>query len=106
MIDIEKEVENARYSENLQAVLVKLGAKKLLRKQYESDYQGDVDVDVLLEDGRVYSYYYSYGSCSGCDEWEDRDLNDEQIQEIMINEATIFDNMEQYEAYRANIEEK
>ena len=106
MVNIEEEVEKARYSKNLQAVLIKLGAKKLLRKVYESDYQGYVDVDVLLEDGRVYSYYYSYGSCAGCDEWDNRDLNNEQIEEIMINEATIFDNMEQYEAYRAKIEKK
>ena len=45
MIDIEKEVEQARYSENLQAVLAKLGAKELLRKEYTYGYEGFVDVD-------------------------------------------------------------
>lgn len=105
MIDIEKEVDQARYSANLQTVLTKLGAKELLRKKYESGYQGYVDVDVLLEDGRVYSYYYPYGSCPGCDEWEYRNLTDEEIEEIMIKEATIFDNIEQYNKYRENIDE-
>jgi hypothetical protein len=67
-----------RYADNLQNVLDKLGAVKLLRADYENDYQGHVDVDVLLGDGKVFSYNYSYGSCSGCDEWEDRSYQTER----------------------------
>lgn len=97
------DVENARYSDNLEAVLTKLDATKLLRLRYKSLDQGYVAVDALLKDGRVYSYYYSYGSCAACDDWNYRNLSSAQIEEEMLNEATIFDNLEQYEAYRANI---
>ncbi len=106
MINIQNEVNNARYSDNLQTVLNKLGSKELLHKDYESDYQGYVDISVLLEDGRVYSYKYYYGSCSGCDEWESDNYSDEQIVQIMIDEATFFDNIEQFNKYRENIENK
>jgi len=103
MIDIQEEVDRARYSEILQTVLTTIGAKVLLHKDYESDYQGYVDISVLLDDGRVYSYQYSYGSCSGCDEWEAESYSDEKIEQIMMDEATIFDNIEQYNEYRKNI---
>lgn len=100
MIDIEKEVDNARYSEVLQMLLTELGGVRLLRKDYESDYQGHVDVDVLLNDGRVFTYYYSYGSCSGCDEWEDRGLSDDQIKDTMKTEATFYPDEASYNEWR------
>lgn len=35
------------------------------------DYQGEVATIVKLQDGRVAAYCDYYGSCSGCDSWED-----------------------------------
>ncbi len=45
----------------------------------EADYQGSANVLVAMPDGTFIHYEWSYGSCSGCDEWEARDLSDEEI---------------------------
>lgn len=100
MIDIVKEVENARYSATLQLLLNELGAKELLRKNYQSSSQGHVDVDVLLNDGRVFSYHYAYGSCPDCDEWDHKKYSGGEIKTIMMQEATFFDDIEQYRDWR------
>jgi len=89
-----------RYSEILEEVITELSAVKVLREDFEDFYQGFVDVDVLLKDGKVFSYNYSYGSCSVCDEWESRELTDEEIKIIMKTESTIFDDIEQYNEWR------
>ena len=99
-MDIVKLTDNSRYSENLDSLLKKLGAKKVLDLKFESGYQGDVDISVLLKDGRVFSYYYSYGSCSGCDDWEARSLSDEQIEAEMKREATYFRSIDTYNKYK------
>lgn len=105
-IDIVGLTEVARYSEVLSDVASALGGKKVLRLDYESDYQGYVDIDVLLSDGRVFSYMYSYGSCSGCDEWEARDLSDEQIGEAMLQEATFFASIGAYNDWRKKVNDE
>jgi hypothetical protein len=87
---------SARYSEHLETLVNRFHGVEVLRLEFEANYQGHVDIDVLLSDGRVLSYEYWYGSCSGCDEWESRDLSDEEIVSTMEQEATIFDNLEQY----------
>jgi len=95
----------ARYSDLLVEVLNALKVKQLLRKEYEDDYSGYVDVDALLEDGRVFSYKYWYGSCSVCDEWEDRELSGDEIKDEMMLEATIFDSLGEYEKWRKMTDE-
>jgi len=99
MLDIVEATEDARYSEVLQTVIEELKGIEILRLDYCSDYQGHVDIDVLLEDGRVFSYKYWYGSCSGCDEWEDRSLTNEEIKDVMIQEATFFSGLESYNTW-------
>ena len=89
-------LSKARYSENLAEVLVSLSAERILYCKFVADWQGEVDIDVLLRDGRVFSYYYNYGSCSGCDEWEAKDYSDSEINQIMEKEATFFDDIQQY----------
>lgn len=93
------DLAGCRYADCLEVLLNKLEAKKILKADWECDYQGHVDVDVLLKDGRVFSLYYSYGSCSGCDEWEDRDLTDKEIQKEMSKDATIFRSIETYKRF-------
>ena len=69
----------------------------------------EVDVDVLLSDGRVFSYYYVYGSCSGCDEWEARNLSCDEIESVIMQEmqeATIFNDLESYNQWRENVKAK
>lgn len=104
MLKIYEDLECARYTKNLESVIKKLGGGvEFLRKEYESGYQGEVDVDILLSDGRVFSYFYRYGSCYGCDEWEARELFDEEIEAVMLQECTIFDTRESYEQWRENV---
>ena len=99
MLNIVEATEDARYSSILQEVIEELKGIEILRLDYESDYQGHVDIDVLLEDGQVFSYKYWYGSCSGCDEWEDRNLTCEEIKDVMIQEATFFGGLESYQTW-------
>lgn len=96
MLDIAQMCEHARYSGNLENVINNLGGTEVLRLSYYSGWQGDVDIDVLLLDGRVFSYQYYYGSCSGCDDWEARYLDDDDIESEMLQDATIFDNIDEY----------
>lgn len=90
---------SCRYGEILQSLLEDLDASIILREVSHCDYQGDVDVDILLSDGRVFSYYYSYGSCSGCDTWEAEGLTDEQVKEEMKTKATYFSNFNEYQQW-------
>lgn len=56
------------------------------------DYQGVVVTCLRLADGRFVVFDDYYGSCSGCDAWED--ASDEDISKLCIdlaNRAYIFD---------------
>ena len=107
MLDIIEMVGGARYSTFLNDVVNELKGVNVLRLEYdESDYQGFVDIDVLLENGKVFSYMYNYGSCSGCDTWEAEGYSYEQIKQIMLKESTMFDNIELYNKWRLMVENK
>lgn len=100
-ITISALVEQCRYSSNLDTLLDTLGGvKEVLRLNYEASYSGFVDVDALLNDGRVFTYKYWYGSCSGCDTWESNDFNDAQIEDVMRMESTIFPDLDTYKKWR------
>ena len=49
----------------------------------EGDYQGQVATCVKLKDGRQVIYNDFYGSCSGCDSWEE--ATDEEVKNMCIN---------------------
>ena len=51
-----------------------LGKGDVLLDNSYADYQGEAQVIVAFSDGRVAMYGWSYGSCSGCDSWEDKPL--------------------------------
>lgn len=54
------------------------GAMEVLVEVSERGYQGGASV--LLWDGdKVHYIEWSYGSCSGCDAWEQAGLTDEQV---------------------------
>lgn len=90
---------SGRYTDELKSLLNELGATQELRVEFEDDYTGKVDLDVLLKDGRVFSYLYYYGSCSGCDDWQDRNLSENEIKNEMRTEATFFNSVEDYKEY-------
>jgi hypothetical protein len=95
---------HARYSDILASLLDSIGATEVLRLDYESDYSGYVDCDVLLSNGKVFSYKYYYGSCSGCDDWEDRGLSDDEISAEMLKESTTFENRAEYDEWRKRVD--
>lgn len=90
----------ARYSDRLELVIKKLNGIKVLRCDVEAGYSGHVDIDVLLADGRVFSYKYYYGSCGICDDWENRGLSNKEIMQEMLEGATIFRDLETYKKWR------
>lgn len=49
----------------------------------EADYQGSANILARMPDGAFVHYEWTYGSCSGCDEWEARDLDDDAIEAEM-----------------------
>ena len=67
---------------------------ELIFEDSKADYQGHANILVRTADGRFAHCEWTYGSCSGCDEWSDRDLTDEQIDTIMRDTAAWFDDAE------------
>ena len=51
----------------------------------EGDYQGKVATAIRLPDGRAALYVDYYGSCSGCDSWED--AGDEDVRKLCTSLA-------------------
>lgn len=101
-LKINELTDYARYAEILEEVIEELNGVKILRLEYISGYQGKVDIDVLLEDDKIFSYFYSYGSCNYCDDWEYRYRYDyEKIKKEMIQEAIFFDDINLYKVWRA-----
>lgn len=98
---------DCRWDECFQIAIDSLGgAKEILFEDAYADWQGHLDMDVLLEDGRVASYYYSYGSCSGCDQWEGEfcyDEQDEKVAQVMLDEMTIFTDRAEYDKWVSSL---
>ena len=66
----------------------------------QGDYQGMVATCVKLKDGRYVIYNDYYGSCGGCDSWEN--ATDEQVKNMCIdlaNGAYIFKNLEDVKSF-------
>ena len=73
----------------------------------EGDYQGQVATCVKFNDGKFKDHYgiYNdyYGSCSGCDSWED--ANDDDVRKMCIdlsNGTYIFKNIEDVKSFLQN----
>jgi len=56
-----------RWSDEVRAALPD---GEILFSRGRIDYQGSVAIIARLDDGRWLQYDWSYGSCSGCDQWE------------------------------------
>lgn len=75
---------------------------KVIAHWNEGDYQGIVATCVLLPDGRYAIYNDYYGSCSGCDSWED--ATDEEVRRMCVelsNSTYIFDNLDEVKGFLA-----
>jgi hypothetical protein len=80
---------------------------KVIGHWNEGDYQGMVATCVQLSDGRFVIYNDYYGSCSGCDSWED--ASDEVVKSMCINlsnSAYVFESLDDVKEYLAIPEEK
>lgn len=84
LIDWENIMKMERYAgghdEQMQGLFK--GAK-VVAHWNEGDYQGMVATCVKLPDGRFAIYNDYYGSCSGCDSWED--ATDDEVKAMCIN---------------------
>jgi hypothetical protein len=67
---------------------------EIVWEEGEQGYSGYANV-VAYKDGVVYHYEWSYGSCSGCDAWED---NEHKI-EYEVNKTVSKLYKDTYEAY-------
>ena len=56
---------------------------EIIWEKSESDYQGSANILAFMPDKTFIHYEWTYGSCSGCDEWEARGLTDDQVEEEM-----------------------
>lgn len=59
------------------------GDAEVIWESSQDDYQGYANVFARKPDGSFVHYEWSYGSCSGCDEWEARSLGDDEIEAEM-----------------------
>lgn len=79
---------------------------KVIGHWNEGDYQGMVATCVQLPDGRFVIYNDYYGSCSGCDSWED--ASDQEVKSMCINLANgayIFQSLEDVKEYLGGIDD-
>ena len=66
------------------------GEADIIWEHSEENWQGHVNVLARFTDGTFGHYEYTYGSCAGCDEWEDRGLSHDEIEQIMRHEMVTF----------------
>jgi len=73
----------------------------MIASDSSGDYQGEDTVVILFTppipdtDPKIIIISSYYGSCSGCDSWEDaNDKNMKEILESLANNARLFDNFE------------
>lgn len=96
LIDWEKIMKMPRYAgghdEQMQGLFKDA---EVIAHWNEGDYSGSVATCIKLPDGRFAIYNDYYGSCSGCDAWED--ANDEDVKNMCIglsNSAYVFETLD------------
>lgn len=89
---------DCRYGEEAQTLMQSEGAT-VVGQCGAPDYQGDAKVLGRKPDGSYILLEWSWGSCSGCDEWEARDLTSDQIVETMRGTLARFPSAEHLNAY-------
>jgi hypothetical protein len=62
----------------------------------EADYQGYAEF-IAHKNGKYVHVYWTYGSCSDCDPWED--MNYEEAKKEFDDSAVYFDNFKQLKAW-------
>ena len=75
------------------------GDAEIIWENSECDYQGWANVLAAMPDGTFIHYEWSYGSCSGCDEWEARDLSDDEVEAEMRRGMAVLKDRETLRKY-------
>jgi hypothetical protein len=75
------------------------GDAEIIWEHSEGEYDGCVNVLAKMPDGKFAHYEWTYGSCSGCDEWEARGLDDDQVEAEMRSGIAFFDSQDVVEKY-------
>ena len=74
---------------------------------HEDDYQGTVAIAHKLPDGRFTVMTDYYGSCSGCDCWDDATDDDaRQMVVDLANSARVFNSLEDAKAWCATVDDR
>jgi len=76
------------------------GSAEVLNHYNEGDYQGTVATAFVFPDGGVVIITDYYGSCSGCDSWEDASNEEARAMVTgLVTSARVFDNVEDARAF-------
>lgn len=76
-----------------------LGYPDVIWEHSENDYQGFANFIGKMKDGRFVHYEWTYGSCSGCDEWEAENYSDEELKKIILDSAAFFADVDTVKRY-------
>jgi hypothetical protein len=92
---------SCRWSELVGEVL-DLDNAEIVWESSEADYQGFAKVVAVTKDDKIIHYEWSYGSCSGCDAWEDEPV--EEVKGEIKKTASILykGNYKKYKPFESN----
>lgn len=85
-----------RYGEDATEIF---GDADIIAEASVEDWQGHANVLAAMPDGTFAHYEWTYGSCSGCDEWEDRNLDHGAIVAEMRSAMAVFPDVAAMERY-------
>ncbi len=76
------------------------GELEIIWEHSEDDYQGFANVLAFNKQDNTFIHYdWTYGSCSGCDEWKDRELTEDQIEQEMRSNLLVLHGISQAKKY-------
>lgn len=93
MLNIVEATDHAKYSEILEEVIDELNGVEILRLSYGHE---EVDIDVLLENGMVFSLHYDSDDCN----WWDK-IQEKFVKEEMWGDSVCYGSLEMYQAKKA-----
>ena len=67
------------------------GDANVVWEDSELGYAGHATILAHTPDGQWWFYEWFYGSCSGCDTWENAELSDDEIETEMRDQSAVFD---------------
>ena len=70
------------------------GDAEIIWESSEADCQGHANILAAMPDGTFVHYEWTYGSCSGCDEWESKDMTDELVEAEMRETMAVLKSRE------------